>query len=197
MSANLDSPLQPATAGDHHNLPDPFPVLLKDLENQDRVIQQNAIKEIFSEILKRIKADYMSLTEFELMDLVLITKLGKSLAIIGKPYFQVIDHMLDIQAWGENWVAFTNAALPLYEKEYLNLLHTAKIIYAFLSGNKNFPEIDEQESVKLVPQSNTERLTEISSITTSTYQIFTKSYFEFYLKLKKAVASLSSNASSQ
>lgn len=175
---------------------DPFPALLEKLENSDRTIQQGAVKEIFNEILKRAKEDYILLTQFDLMDIDLITKVGKSLAIIGAPYFQVLDHMIDIQKWGPNWVTFSNLILPLYEKEYLNLLHTAKIILAFLSGGKKLPELEEQENQNVSSQSNSERLTEISSISKTTYQAFTKSYLGFYLKLKEYVTNLSLSTSS-
>lgn len=170
---------------------DPIEALLEKLEKGDNTAKQDAVKEIFNEILRRAKDDIILLRGFHIMDIELIKKVGESLAIIGRSYFHVIDHRLSIQKWGSKWDTFITSAFSLYQKEYSSLLNESKTIFMFLGNNSQSQS--RQGNTTLALKSDEERYKETSAILTKIDQEFADKYFKFYMQLQKHVSDLSSS----
>ena len=177
---------------------DSIDVLLEELDNGDRAAQQNAVRGIFNEILKRVKEDIVLLTEFNPIEINIIQKVGKSLAIIGKAYLEVIGHMILIQEWGDEWKTFITLAFTIYQKQYLSLYHTTQGIYMFLVEKNNIPKHQDSRETWNGPSDkpDTEKFDEIMSMSKKNYQPFTENYFEFYIELLTCVADLSPKSKS-
>lgn len=151
---------------------------------------REAVKDIFTEILKRLESDLLMLTSFLPKNKDFMQELGKSLALSSQWYLKVLGYKAIIQTWGDEWEGFIGSAFALYHTKFLDLYHTAEGIYEFLN-EKEKGSSGSSEATNL-SKSDLDALDEKLALYKKRYQTFTEGFASFYAELLAELATLKS-----
>jgi hypothetical protein len=150
---------------------------------------QQAVVDIFAEILKRFESDLLMLTSFIPKNKAFMQNLGGSLALSSQWYLRVLGYKAVIQGWGDNWKDFITKAFALYHTKFMDLYHTVEGIFEFLKEKEGESETQTSVAANL-PKSDIDALDAKLQLHKERYQILTGNFASFYAELLAEFAKL-------